>query len=114
MIWRLFLLSYGIYPKFGEGASYILADRGLVSDQEILRAKRNEDGYISSILRYLEQGTLPDNPEEAKKLVLESERYSVVDGLLLMDGCVWWFLGFMWISWKRAHSSCFSGHFSEK
>ena len=73
------------------------------------------------MINYLDKGTLPDDERQARKLVLESSQYDMVDGVLHSENPV------IPGSWRivepkelrqslleEAHSGRFAGHFSER
>ena len=88
--------------------------------QAITECQR-KDPDLSSIIDYLEKDTLPDDEKKAKKLLLESSQYDMLDGVLHNENPV------APGSWRvvvpknlrqslleEAHSGWFAGHFSEK
>ncbi len=50
-----------------------------------VRSLQREDSSLSGMCVYLEQGLLPDDEKEAKKLVLVSQHYDVIQGVLYYE-----------------------------
>ena len=85
-----------------------------------LSARQREDPEFRDLFRYLEDGVLPDDSLQARRLVLERQRYAIVDGVLQYENPD---LPGVWIAVPRsmhetllreAHSKKFAGHFAER
>ena len=82
---------------------------------------QRDDPELTSLIDFLEKGTLPDNDAEARKLVITSEAFDFTDGLLYHESpnlpgrwCVVVPTGRREALIKEAHDGRFSGHFAEK
>ena len=68
-----------------QGASVLAVeslDIASQSRQTELRTEQEGDSELAPILRYVTDGTLPDDKALAKRLALEGSQYSLLDGLL--------------------------------
>ena len=43
--------------------------------------EQRADAYYSEVIRYLEQGTLPEDEGLARRIVLSRSRYDIIDGI---------------------------------
>jgi hypothetical protein len=80
-----------------------------------------DDIDLLPYFQYLEEGKLPENERDARRIVLESEKMEVIDGVLRHDSAA------DQLQWcvavpkelrqdliSEAHASLFSGHLSER
>ena len=88
--------------------------------QEI-RDLQLKDATLTPYFKYLEEQLLPTNESESRRILLECEKLEVIDGVLYHDNPVDHSLWCMVVPsdlrqtlLKEAHSSVFSGHFSER
>lgn len=88
--------------------------------QEIRVAQRS-DTTLTSMFEYLERGVLPSDEKFAKRLVMESSRYEVIQGVLYYEPdfkpgnlCVVVPENLRPTLLKEAHAGCFAGHFAFK
>ena len=86
-----------------------------------IRAAQREDPELVVLCDYLERGVLPPGEEMAKKVVLESERYEVIQEVLHFEPiacpgrlCVVVPKGLRPTLLQEAHAGCFAGHFAAK
>ena len=82
---------------------------------------QHADANLQSIFCYLEKGDLPADENEARKLVLKSARFSIIDSVLYFIDNIWQnrlrLAAPISINEKlleENHSEMFSGHFSVK
>ncbi len=88
---------------------------------QLIGAAQREDPELLALFGYLEQGALPSEETVARRTVLESEHYEVIQGVLHFEpvafpGCLCVVVP-KWLRPKllhEAHASCFAGHFSAK
>ena len=88
-------------------------------ESEIAKMQR-QDPELSPMLRYVEEGTLPSNKKDAKKLVMERSRFDIVDGVLYyenpdVEGRWRIAVPMCWRKTliKEAHGGRFGGNFAE-
>lgn len=83
--------------------------------------KHRQDSEFSDIFRFLEDGVLPEDRLQAKRMVLERQRYAIVDGVLQYENPD--FPGVWRIAvpqctrrtlLEEAHNRNFAGHFAER
>ena len=91
-----------------------------VALQEI-RDMQLKDSDLAGYLAYLESNTLPDEASIAKKIVMESRRMEVIDGVLYREDvsnpgrwCMVVPKPLRQELLEENHSSAFAGHFSER
>ena len=101
-----------------------VADVGLgevTKDKVELREKQEGDSELGAMISYLKHGELPNDQKLARRIVLESSKFEIVDDILHFENPV--FPGRHCIAappslreslLNEAHSSCFGGHFSER
>ena len=82
---------------------------------------QREDSELSPILQYLENGILPADDEQARKLTLQESNFDVVDGVLYFESPAdpgQWRIAvpekLRLTLLKESHGRKFAGHFSEK
>ena len=80
-----------------------------------------EDIDLQPHLKYHTHGVLPENPKLAKKIVMESQHYEIIDGVLHHESpnypghwCIVVPQQLRPQLLHEAHAGCFSGHFSER
>ena len=56
------------------------SDQSLFPDVTALLDK--SDPELAALLRYIQEGTLPDNEKSVKRMVAENKQYDVVDSVL--------------------------------
>ena len=85
-----------------------------------IRSSQKEDSSLVVLCDYLEHGVLPVE-KSAKKLILESRHFEVIQGVLYYEPptisgrlCVVVPEGLSQTLLKEAHSGCFGGHFAFK
>ena len=86
-----------------------------------IRELQLKDPELAVYITYLEQKVLPENDSVAKRIVLESKRMELIDGVLhredVADSSRWCVVVPCELRsnlLKEAHSCVFSGHFSER
>ena len=86
-----------------------------------IRELQLKDATLTPYFKYLEEQTLPSCESEARRIVLECEKLEVIDGVLYHDNpvdstqwCVVVPSDLRQTLLTEAHSSVFSGHFSER
>ena len=86
-----------------------------------LRESQMKDDNLLPYFQYLEDGKLPINEQNACRVVLESEKMEVIDGVLHHDSaanqlqwCVVVPTELRQSSISEAHAGLFSGHLSER
>ncbi len=88
---------------------------------QLIGAAQREDPELLVFFGYLEQGALPSEETVARRTVLESEHYEVIQGVLHFEPVA--FPGRLCVVVPKcvrpkllheAHASCFAGHFSAK
>ena len=86
-----------------------------------IRMAQREDPELVVLCDYLEKDVLPPGEEMVKKVVLESERYEVIQGVLHFEPvafpgrlCVVVPKGLRPTLLQEAHAGCFAGHFASK
>ena len=97
------------------------ADAKLQSQDSEIGQLQQKDEEFAPIFRYLEDGILPDDEHQAKKLALEKSRFDVIEGVLYYENpdtpecwkiavpkCIRLTL------MKEAHGGRFAGHFAER
>ena len=57
----------------------------MVPDKETLLELQTKDKDICAMLTYITRGDLPDDEKQARKLVLESKLFSVIEGVLYRE-----------------------------
>lgn len=92
-----------------------------VLDMEAVREFQLKDDEAVLILSYLQEGTLPEDEKLARKLVLESKHFCVIEGVLYHDDqtrsgrtCVVVPKELRLALLEEAHSGRFAGHLAEK
>ena len=80
-----------------------------------------KDTTLTPYFQYLEEHKLPTSETESRRIVLECEKLEVIDGILHHDNpvdssqwCVVVPSDLRQLLLSEAHSSIFSGHFSER
>ena len=86
-----------------------------------LSVRQREDPEFKDLFCYLEDGVLPEDNLQARRLVLERQRYAIVDGVLQYENPdlpgVWRIAvpqSMRETLLKEAHSKNFAGHFAER
>ena len=86
-----------------------------------IRELQLKDPELAVYITYLEQKVLPENDSVAKRIVLESKRMELIDGVLhredVVDSIRWCVVVPCELRsdlLKEAHSCVFAGHFSER
>ena len=86
-----------------------------------LQAKQKSDPELAAMINYLTEGVLPADDKFAKRIVFESSRYEMIDGILNFENpafpgrqCVVVPKCLREAILTEAHASCFGGHFSER
>ena len=92
-----------------------------LSDLAVVHKKQLEDPKLGLMVRYLTDGTLPLNQGVARRVVLESKQFSLLDGVLHFEDrmhsgrlCVVVPESLCEELLKETHGGRFAGHFSEK
>ena len=90
------------------------------SRDEIQKLQGQDDDVVCYV-KYLECGSLPKDDQSARKMVLESKNFELIDGLLYHEDPVCpgrWCLvvpkKFRSQLLEEAHAGSFAGHFSER
>ena len=91
-----------------------------VPESDLARLQR-KDSKLTPIFKYIEEGTLPADPDQAHRLVLENSHFHVIDGLLchtnpdlpdvlrlIVPDCLKSTL------LRESHTGRFTGHFAER
>ena len=116
-------LSRNPCPSGSVGAVQVTTDGlGNVSiDKVELRERQEADSDLFAMIQYLEHEELPSDQKSARRIVLESSKYDIIDGVLYFENpvvpdkqCVVVPLSLQETLLNEAHSSCFGGHFSVK
>ena len=106
----------------------ILNPKGIISDCNCMQKASREirelqlkDTTLTPYFQYLEEHKLPTSETESRRIVLECEKLEVIDGILHHDNpvdssqwCVVVPSDLRPLLLSEAHSSIFSGHFSER
>ncbi len=86
-----------------------------------MRDKQQEDEELALMIDYLCDGKIPEDEVVARKVVLQSSRYEVLDGILQFENptnpgqlCVVVPKSLQQEFMEEAHCSCFGGHLSER
>ena len=93
----------------------------VVAASEDLGAAQRVDPDFRLVFAYLDEGTLPDDDSEARKVVLNSEAFDLTDGVVYHESSTTpgkWCLAVPQdrreVLIREAHDGRFSGHFAEK
>ena len=86
-----------------------------------IRELQLKDTTVTPYFQYLEEHKLPTSETESRRIVLECEKFEVIDGVLYHDNpvdssqwCVVVPSDIRQTLLAESHSSVFSGHFSER
>lgn len=105
----------------GGGDAKTLGEEVSEVDAEKLGELQRLEPELILIFQYLEQGILPENEKQAKRLVLERPRFSVMEGVLYYENPD--LPGVSRIAVRsdmrrtllhEAHGSHYAGHFAER
>lgn len=97
------------------------SNRPLLPDVADLKEEQKKDPELAAMLRYLQDGTLPEDEKSAKRIVAESKQDDVIDGVLHFENsafpnrwCLVVPLQLRSDLLHEAHAGCFAAHFAEK
>ena len=87
-------------------------------DMNTIQSLQQADQFLSPMLEYLKDGKLPLDDKKARRIVLESQYYSLLDNILHHESpthtCVVIPKGLQKELIEEAHGGLFAGHFSER
>ena len=90
----------------------------LLPDAATLRDEQKKDPGLAALCLYLEDGTLPDDKKLAKRIVIESQQYDIIDGVLHFENRSfpgrWCLVVPQPLLMEEAHSGCFAAHLAER
>ena len=96
-------------------------DPKVTESRDEIRKLQGQDDDLVRYVKYLERGSLPPDNQSAKKVVLESKNFELIDGLLHHEDPVCpgrWCLvipkELRSQLLEEAHAGLFAGHFSER
>lgn len=101
--------------------SAVAATPGATPAESDIGRLQRQDPKLAQVFKFLEEGILPNNDMQARKLVLERANFEIIDGVLhylspALPDC-WWLAvpaSLQMILMKEHHDGKFAGHFAER